>query len=403
MNRKQFIILIGLVIVLGGAGLWRWRDQSSSWSSGGESIGQKLLGDFAINDVAQINIKHGANELTLAKKNDLWRVAQRGDYPANFSEISSLLLKLKDLKVVQTETVGPSLLPRLELATGGTGTNTPTAVEFRDAGGKPIKTLVLGKKHLKTGGPRSPMEDGGDGGYPDGRYVMAGGASDRVALISDALENVQPQPDSWLNKDFFKIEKVRAIAVTLQNVTNSWKLVRETEGADLKFAEAKPGEELDSAKASGVANPFSSPSFADLAVGVKPEQAGLDKPNVVAIETLDGFSYKLKIGAKTNENYFLTMAVTATLAKERTPGKDEKPEDKTKLDNEFTVKLKKLEEKLAQEKAFEPWTFLVPGWQVDPFVKERSQLLVEKKEPSKLEGATPKVEEPAPAEKPDVK
>ena len=146
MNRKQFVILIGLVIVLGGAGIWRWGKQSSSWSGGGESIGQKLLGEFAVNDVAQINIKHGANELTLTKKNDLWRVAQRGDYPANFSEISSLLLKLKDLKVVQTETVGPSQLPRLELATGGTGTNPPTTVEFRDAGGKAIKTLVLGDR-----------------------------------------------------------------------------------------------------------------------------------------------------------------------------------------------------------------------------------------------------------------
>ena len=152
-----------------------------------------------------------------------------------------------------------------------------------------------------------------------------------------------------------------------------------------------------------VANPFSSPSFADVAVGVTPEQAGLDKPNVVAIETLDGFNYTLKVGAKTNENYFLTMAVSATLTKARTPGKDEKPEDKTKLDNEFAVKLKKLEDKLAQEKAFEPWTFLVPGWQVDPVVKERSQLLVEKKEPVKPDADTAKPVEPAPAEKPEAK
>ena len=148
---------------------------------------------------------------------------------------------------------------------------------------------------------------------------------------------------------------------------------------------------------------FSSPSFSDVAVGVKPEQTGLDKPNMLTVETLEGFTYTLKIGAKTNENYFLTMTVTAAPVKERTPGKDEKPEDKTKLDTEFTVKLKKLEEKLAQEKAFEPWTFLVPGWQVDPVVKERSQLLVEKKEPAKPEGETPKPAEPVPVEKPEAK
>ncbi|MSU57787.1 MAG: DUF4340 domain-containing protein [Pedosphaera sp.] len=388
MNRKQFIILLVLVVVLGGAGLKYYRDNASSWSSGGTGIGQKLLGNLDVNSVAQISVKQGTNELLLAKKNDLWRVTQRGDYPANFSEIKTLLVKLGDLKIVQTETVGPSQLPRLELATGGQGTNPPTVVELRGTNGAAIKTLLLGKKHLRKGQGASPMGEPDDGGWPDGRWVMAGGAADRVAVVSDPLENVAPKPEDWLNKDFFKIEKARAIAVTFQNVTNSWKLVREKEGADLKFAESKPGEELDSAKAAGVANPFSAPSFADVAVGVKPEQVGLDKPNVVEVATLDGFSYTIKVGAKTNENYFVTMTVAANFPKERTPGKDEKPEDKTKLDKDFADQQKKLAEKLASEKAFEPWTFLVPGWQVDPIVKERAQLLVEKKD------------EPAPAEKP---
>jgi hypothetical protein len=319
--------------------------------------------------------------LTIAKKNELWRVAQRGDYPANFPEISSLLLKLKDLKVVQTETVGPSQLPRLELAPSGS--NAATTVEFRDASGKAIKTLLLGKKHMKGGGQRPPMDEGSDGGFPDGRYVMAGGTSDHVALISDPLANLEPNPEPWLNKEFFKVEKARTIAVTFPQATNSWKLVRETEGGALKFAEAKPGEELDSGKASGAGNPFSSPSFDDVVVGATPEQTGLSRPTVVAIETFDGFNYTIKIGAKTNENYFLTLTVAATLPKERTAAKDEKPEDKPRLDKEFADQQKKLGEKLATEKAFEPWTYLVAGWTVDSVLKERAQLLVEKKEEPK--------------------
>src|SRR6185295_1884628 len=101
----------------------------------------------------------------------------------------------------------------------------------------------------------------------------------------EALENVAPKPEDWLSKDFFKVEKARSIDVKFASGTNSWKLVREKEGADLKFAEAKPGEELDSTKAAGVANPFSSPSFSDVAIGVLPTQAGLDKANTVTIET----------------------------------------------------------------------------------------------------------------------
>jgi hypothetical protein len=75
--------------------------------------------------------------------------------------------------------------------------------------------------------------------------------------------------------------------------------------------------------------------------------------------------------------------VTADLPKERTPGKDEKPEDKDKLDKEFKDKLSKLEEKLKLEKTCEKWTYLVDKYTVDALLKERKDLLVEKKDEKK--------------------
>src|SRR3989442_11467858 len=85
------------------------------------------------------------------------------------------------------------------------------------------------------------------------------------------------------------------------------------------------------------------------------------------------------------DNYYLSMNVPADLPKERTPGKDEKPEDKEKLDKEFKEKISKLDEKLKQEKAYEKWTYLVSKWTVDPLLKEQKDLLVEKKEEPKKE------------------
>ena len=81
-----------------------------SWQGGGQTIGQKLLPDLPVNDIAQITIQSGTNELDLAKRDNLWRVRERDDYPANFSQISDLLLKFADLKIVQTEEIGPSQL-----------------------------------------------------------------------------------------------------------------------------------------------------------------------------------------------------------------------------------------------------------------------------------------------------
>lgn len=384
MNRNQFSLLLFLVVVLGLAGLIVYNKQNDLGKSGDPTIGKKLLPNLSINDVAHISLRQGTNQLDLAKKEGTWRVRERNDYLANYSQISDFLIKAADLKIVQSEKVGPSQLGRLEL-NPGQGTNAALEVALKDQNDKQLQSLLLGKKHMQQSKGPSPSGDMGDGGYPDGRYVKVG-SSDSVAVISDPLSNIEPKPDQWLNKDFFKVEKVRSVAVSYSEPTNSWKLSRETETGEWKLADAKPTEQLDASKTSSVSNPLTSPSFSDVDTTSKPEQLGLDKPTVVTLDTFDNFTYTLKVGTKTNDNYPLLVAVQAELPKERAPAKEEKPADKDKLDKEFKDQQKKLQDKLAQEQAFQNWTYLVSSWTLDPLLKTRAQLLVEKKEePKKTE------------------
>jgi hypothetical protein len=397
MNRKQLGILLVLLVALGGAGLVLFKRQNASWSDAKPGIGKKLLGDFPVNDVSRIVIKEGTNTLNLVKQDDRWRVKERGDYPANYSDISGFLLKARDLKVVQTETVGPSQLPKLQLAPARQGAGSAVTVEFKGQGDKLINTVLLGKKHLKKSNRPSQFGEG-DEGWPDGRYVKLGDSAE-VAVISDSLDNIEPKPAQWLDKDFVHVEKARSVEVVFPSATNSWKLTRETESGEWKLADAKPGEELDSSKIASVSSPLSSPGFTDILLSPKPEQTGLDKPAVVTIGTFDEFTYVVKIGQKTNDDFPLTVAVTAQIANERPAGKDEKPENKAKLDKEFSERRQKLEDKLKQEQNLEKWTYLVASWTIDPLLKERSQFLTEKKEEPKAGGnsatnAIEKVDEP---------
>jgi len=398
MNRKQLLILLVIGLVAGGLGLYLYKNDEASYKTSDQTPGKKLLGDFPINDVAQVVIKQGTNELNLVKEDDLWKVRERFNYPANFSDISEFVRKAANLKTVQSPQVGPSQLARLELSKPGQGTNSGTLVEFKDKSGKAIKSLLLGKKYLRESPDSSPM---GGGGYPVGRYVIVLDGAQKVALVSDALANVEPKPDNWLNKDFFKIEKLRAISITSTNDTNSWKLTRETETGDWTLADKKEGEELDKGKSSGASYALSSPSFNDVvSPGSKPEETGMDKPVVASLETFDNFVYTVKIGKKTGEDsYYMAMAVTADLPKERTPGKEEKPEDKEKLEKEFKDKIEKLKEKLNKEKAFEKWTYLVSKWTVDPLLKERKDLFADKKTETKKDEPAEKRTEPDSPEK----
>ena len=374
MNRKQFIILLALVVILGGAGLLVRQRNRASWQNSSQSIGQKLLPNLAVNDIAQITVKSGTNELNLAKRDNLWRVHERGDYPANFSQISELLLKFADLKIVQTEEIGPSQLGRFDLLPPGPATNTGTLVEFKDAGGKTFDSVLLGKKHLNKPATDSPY--GGEG-WPDGRYVRAGDAKS-VVVISDPLDNAEPKPESWLNRDFFGIEKPRAIAAQFSEATNSWKLTRTAETNDWELADARPGEELDPSKISSVTSAFTSPSFSDVLPGnTPPEISGLTNATTLSVETFDGFTYAAKIGAQRDGNCPLTISVTANLPAQRAAAKDEKSAETAKSDKEFQDRQKALADKLAKEKQFGNWIYQVPADAVDSLLKKRGQLLAE--------------------------
>ena len=382
MNRKQLTILIVAGVVICGLGLYFYKSNNQSWEASGQNLGQKVIKDFPMNDVERIAVKQAQGELNLAKKNDTWAVRERSDYPANFSNISEFLRKVWELKLAQPVKVGPSQLARLELGPPDKGTNTGTVVEFKDKTGKIINSLVLGKKHMKE----SPGGDAGmgGGGWPDGRYLMVGSDSKTVGVVSEPFSNIEAKPAEWLNKDFFKVEKLRAISVTTTNATNNWKLTRESETGEWKLADVKAEEQLDTGKSSGVTSAFSSPSFNDVATNNAPDHTGLDKPLVARLETFDGLSYEASLGNKTpDDNYYFKVSVNGNFQKERTPVKDEKPEDKAKLDKEFQDKAKQLAERLKTEKEFEKWVFVVPRYTIEPMLKERRELLAEKKEEPK--------------------
>jgi hypothetical protein len=383
MNRNQFTLLLCLLVVLGIAGLMIYHKQNVANQAGNSTAGDKLLAQLPINDVARIHLKQGTNELSLANT-DIWRVHERKDYPANYSQISDFIVKLNDLKVIQSEKVAPSDLARLALA-AGQGSN--VMVELSDQNGKMIKTILLGKIHRQKPRGPSPFGDMEDAGYPDGRYVMVGTNSDTVALISDPLPTIEPKPDQWLNKDFFKVEKIRSVAVTYPEATNSWKVTHQTDTTPWQLSDATPTEQLDATKITTATGQLGSPSFIDVDTTSQPEQLGLDKPTIVTVDTFEDFTYTFKIGQLTSNNYPLTITVDAQLPKERAAGPDEKPEDKAKLDKEFKDRQQKLQDKLTKEKGYGKWIYLVSNWTLDPLLKRRAELLVEKKEEPRKEGA----------------
>ena len=398
MKGKQLFLLLLLVGALGYAGWLTFQSNRESWSQTGGGAGKKVV-EFPINDVTQVQLKTAAGEVNLVKGDD-WTVKERADYPANYEQVSELLRKLWDLKTVQEVKAGPSQFGRLELVEPGKGDPSGTLVELKDKEGKSLASLLLGKKSMRKS--EGGMDD--DGGFPVGRYVLPLGGKAKISHVSETLDQFEPKPERWLRKDFVKVESPKSVALAGATDAQRWTLTRESATAEWKLTDAKADEKLDTGKVSVFGSAFSSPNFKDvLAPDAKPADTGLDKPSTLKIETFDGFSYAIEIGKLTEEAYPVRIKVSATLAKERTPGKDEKAEDKTRLDDEFKASLKKFEDKLAAEKKFEARIYSVEKYSLESLLKERTALLAEMKpEPAAAPapGAPPPVPMPPAANTP---
>jgi len=372
MNRKQLLLLVVLVVVLGGTGWFLFQRNSQLWSQASSAVaGSKLLKDFPINDVAKITIRSATGEVNLVRGEKGWGVAERGQYPASFEQISRLLKTLWDLKIVQDVKAGPSQFGRLQLVEPAKdATDTGTLVDLLDANGKRLASVILGKE-VKSQAEQMPE------GYPVGRYAMALDSASQPVVVSELLNEAAVEVPAWLNKDFFKVERMKSVALSGTAAGQQWKITRAAEDAEWQLEGAKPDEKLDTGKLPSFGSALAAPTMIDvLPAGTKPESVGLDQPITINAETFDGFNYVLRAGRLDGEQWPVQIAVSARISSERTPAAEEKPEDKTRLDEEFAKKKTDLEAKLAKEKALETHIFQITKFTVDSLLKDRSTMLM---------------------------
>lgn len=383
MKSKHLVLLFLAALVLGGGGVLVLRNRQADYQRSATEMGAKVLGNVDLSSIAGVRLKQGSNAVSVVRTGDAWGVKERSDYPANFGEISEFVRKVAELKVAQPQRVGASRLALLELTP-----DKGTVVELLGADGKVLKSVILGAKHLKSGGgAESPF--GGGGSWPDGRYVMVGSDLSTVAVVAEPLANANPKAEDWIAKEFVKVESPVSVEVIHPESTNSFSLTRTNETSDWVLAGAKPGEELDKNKVSVFSSVLSSPTIDDVRINPDLKALGLDHPIEAVIRTASGFTYKFRVGKlEGEESYPVQVSVDAEPGKERVVGKDEKPEDKARLDKDHKEGLAKRAEKLKAEQALGKWTAVLKKWSIEPLLKKRNELFADKKsEEKKAEGA----------------
>lgn len=152
MKARQLAIVLVVLLVLGGAALVLRNRNASSWRQTATVTEGKVL-NFQLNDASHLAIKSAAAELSLVKKGEVWTVAERFDYPADFNQVADLVRKLWELRPTQDVKVGASQLGRLELEEPAKESSNSMLIDVKGKDDKRLAALLLGKN--SCGNPNS--------------------------------------------------------------------------------------------------------------------------------------------------------------------------------------------------------------------------------------------------------
>lgn len=383
---KRIVTLLAVLAALIGIVIVSQQSQDKRLSRArtvGAADRTLLLPNLDVNNIKKVRIKDSTGEVNMSVKNDKWVVDERSDYPASFDKISRILMDLRDQKVKTNQRLGKSawadenvkLLPPGEGDAKGQG----LLVDFQDAKGNAIKSFILGGNVQSQGGRNSASPFGN---MSNERLVRIPEESekDTVWVVDNAFYDIQPKPVEWIDKSFIDVKKLKEVEITAAKAEDSWKASRKDEQTPYSFADAKAGD-LDDGKAS-LSGLLSNPTFIDVVTKDKATADFMKDAVKAKLTTFDGFTYDvqaLKKGKEASEEkYYLTVKVSADIAKTRPPVKDEKEEDKKKADEKFAADKKALEEKLSKEKLAEGWVFEVSSSTVGSLLKKKSEVVKDK-------------------------
>ena len=373
MSGRVLAILVALAIVLGGGALWLHRQQSAREATNVATLGQPVLKDLKAAEIGAIRIEGPKATLTVTQRDGQWKIAERKDFPADAAKVRGLVLKAIELKVGQSEPIAAEDRARLALNESGEGAG--TRLTFQSSDGKPLARLIVGNKYFKQA-PDNP-----DTATADGRYVMRPEDPKTVLVVSDPLAQVSTQTARWIDRSGIAAEDVKTLELHMADGEH-WKISRENPDATWTIdGEIPPGQQVAVTKANAASYSMSLLEIEDVAASdLTAAQSGLDKPSIVTATTFAGLTYTLKVGKLIDGKYPVTVSIEGEPNKARTPKANESEADKAKNDKTFAENLKKLEARLAREKALVGRVLLIEKIKLDDILEKRAHFLEKKEE-----------------------
>jgi len=269
-RRAILLLVLGLWVLTGG-----WFANWIMTPDRPEIVaGSLMFPDLApaLQQASRIEITSKGKTVVIAKKGDVWGVADLGGYRVQGAKLREMLTGLTELRIVEPRTSDPEQFARLGLDDPAKPDGTATLLRVLGGDDKPLLEIITGHRRMRT-----------QGNVPESIYVRRPGenrsylAEGRLAVDADAA--------LWVDRDLMNIANTRIATATVRYGEQVLEFAR----ADGKFSLRKPDDHgpLDDFKLEEVSRALETLTFQE----VKPaaETPG-EKIGTGVFVTTDGLS-----------------------------------------------------------------------------------------------------------------
>jgi len=361
-NRSVLILAAAAVLVAVAAGVALQQRESRTVSAALPSL---LFPDLAakLNDVAAIELAGPEESFSIVKDKDAWTMPSKGGYAVPVETVKQALVGMAELKPAEQKTANPELYGKLDLQDRDAKDSKSLLVTLKDAGGKEIARLLVGKKGATA-----------TAATPGTLYVRKPG--DKQAWLVSGRFEPDPKAVRWLDREVVKVDRPRVHQVVASRPDGSKLVVaRATPETD----DFKPMNLPDGAKekSSGAPNALGSAlgymSYDDVAPAATVDFAEAAKAEY---RTFDGLVVTVAVKEKDGKHWVAFSAaqdtsVTPPPAKEGAKDKPKSAEEVAKEVETFNARTK-------------GWAYEVTKYKAEDFTKTLADVIdTEKKEEKK--------------------
>jgi hypothetical protein len=220
MNKKHTYIFLAVTVVVVIAAVLAVKQQQSA-------VDNKQAGGYLfpgleakVNDAAKIEIIKGEDHVTVVRTNGEWQILEKNNYPADFTKIKEVLLKMASFTTLEAKTKIPENYAKLNVEDPAQEDAKSVLVRVKDSADNELAAVIVGR-----------MEAGSFATVGQDKTYVRKANDDQVWLVKGGLV-VKEAAGDWVVEEILNIPSSRVKQVTISH----------NDGKNIIIQKQKPGE-----------------------------------------------------------------------------------------------------------------------------------------------------------------